>query len=65
MKVFKIIALLGLVATAAGPVLTFTGGIDVPTNKIVMLAGMVVWFIGATPWLGGRNLQPADKEVEI
>lgn len=65
MKAFKIVAILGLLATALGPILTFTGTIDVETNKKVMLAGMIVWFLGATPWLGSNKLQPADSQVEI
>ena len=57
MKPFKIIGLLGLATTAMGPILTFAGTIDVPTNKTVMLVGMIVWFIGGTPWLGRRALR--------
>ena len=65
MKPFKILAILGLAATGIGPLLVFTGTLDVPTNKWVMLAGMIVWFVGATPWLGSDKLQPTDKQVEI
>lgn len=65
MKAFKTIAILGLTATALGPVLVFTGTIDMETNRKLMLAGMIVWFLGATPWLGSSKLQPADTEVEI
>lgn len=65
MNPFKIIGLLGLATTAIGPILTFTNTIDVSTNKTVMLVGMIVWFIGGTPWLGSQKLQPTDKEVEI
>jgi Na+/proline symporter len=65
MKAFKALAILGLVATGLGPLLVFTGTIDVGTNKVVMLAGMLVWFLGATPWLGSSKLQPSDREVEI
>lgn len=65
MKAFKALAWLGLATTALGPILVFTGAIDVPTNKTIMLAGMIVWFLGATPWLGSNKLQPSDKEVEI
>jgi hypothetical protein len=61
----RIIALAGLALTTAGPVLVFTGHLCVETNKQVMLAGMVIWFIGAVPWLGGREVRPSDKEVEI
>ncbi|GAA5484186.1 hypothetical protein [Haloferula sargassicola] len=65
MKAFKIGALVGLILTAIGPVLVFTGTLDVEKNKTIMLIGMLLWFLGATPWLGSNKLQPADKEVEI
>ena len=65
MKALKAIAILGLIATAIGPILVFTGSTDVETNKTIMLAGMVAWLIGATPWLGSRKLRPSDSEVEI
>ena len=65
MKAFKAIAIVGLLATALGPILMFTGSVDVDTNKTIMLAGMIVWFIGGIPWLGSNKLQPTDKEVEI
>lgn len=65
MNPFKVIGLFGLATTAIGPILTFTGTIDVSTNKLVMLVGMIVWFVGGTPWLGTQKLQPTDKEVEI
>lgn len=65
MKIFKAVAISGLIATAAGPILFFTDAIDVETNKVVMLIGMFVWFIGATPWLGSNKLEPADSQVEI
>ena len=58
-------ALIGLLATGAGPLLVYTGSLDVETNKMVMLGGMVVWFLGATPWLGSSHLQPTDEQVEI
>lgn len=55
----------GLALTTAGPVLVFTGHLGVETNKTVMLAGMIIWFVGAVPWLGGREIRTSDKEVEI
>lgn len=65
MKTFKAIAVLGLAATALGPILAFTGVIEFETNKQVMVVGMIVWFLGATPWLGSNKLEPADTQVEI
>lgn len=63
--VVKIIALVGLFLTALGPILTFATSFEVSTNKGLMIIGMILWFIGATPWLGFKKLQPADTEVEI
>ncbi|MBB5353242.1 hypothetical protein HNR46_003497 [Haloferula luteola] len=65
MKVLKALALGGLLLTAAGPLLMYSGAIDIDTNKTLMLIGMILWFLGATPWLGSNRLQPTDKEVEI
>ncbi len=62
---FITIALMGLITTAMGPILTYAGLIDVETNKFIMLIGMIVWFVGGIPWLGAKDLQPADKQVEI
>lgn len=63
--VFKAIAWIGLVLTAVGPILFYTGTIDVDLNKKIMIAGMVIWFIGAIPWLGKKEIEPADTQVEI
>ncbi len=65
MKALKAIAIIGLLATAIGPILVFTGATDVDTNKNIMLGGMIAWFLGATPWLGSQKLEPTDSEVEI
>lgn len=51
-SIIKITALVGLLLTAAGPVLTYLSVIDIEKNKLIMLIGMIIWFIGATPWLG-------------
>jgi hypothetical protein len=65
MNIFKIIALVGLFLTALGPILAFAGPMEVSTNKGLMIFGMILWFAGATPWIGGKALRPADTEVEI
>ena len=64
-SLFKAIAWIGLVLTAIGPVFVFTGTIDVELNKKIMAAGMIIWFIGAIPWLGKKEIEPADTQVEI
>lgn len=62
---FKIVAIIGLLLTIAAPVLAVTGSIDLERNKTLMFIGMIVWFLGATPWLAFNKLKPSDKEVEI
>jgi|GEM_PF-549892 len=65
-NLFKISALIGLALTILPPVLLFMGMIDsLDTTKTVMLIGMIVWYAGATPWLGLEKLEPTDLEVEI
>lgn len=64
-KIFIILAIIGLVLSAVSPLLTFLGLISVGLNKALMFAGMLIWFAGATPWLGGKKLRQADVEVEI
>jgi hypothetical protein len=51
-SIIKITALVGLLLTTAGPVLAYLSVIDIEKNKLIMLIGMIIWFIGATPWLG-------------
>lgn len=62
---FKIVALIGFLLTAAAPVLTFLGPVDPDLNRMLMVVGMILWFAGATPWLGRRALRQSDTEVEI
>ncbi len=51
-KIFKPLAILGLLLTILPPILLFLGaGISLTTTKNTMFAGMVLWFAGATPWL--------------
>lgn len=64
-NIFKIVALIGLLLTIAAPVLAVTGSIDLDRTKSLMFVGMIVWFLGATPWLAFNKLRPSDKEVDI
>jgi hypothetical protein len=65
MKAFKAIALGGLVLTTVAPIMMFTGAIDLDTNKTLMLIGMIVWFIGATPWLGSNKPAGSDSKSDL
>ena len=55
-KFSKPLAILGLLLTLLPPVLLFLGaGICLGTTKNTMIAGMLLWFAGATPWLAFRK----------
>ena len=65
-KLFKPVALIGLALTILPPLLLFVGVIDsLPWTKNLMLAGMIIWYVAATPWLAFQKLKPSDSEVEI
>jgi hypothetical protein len=61
----RIIALIGLAITIITPILATIGILDLERTKVFMLVGMIVWFIGAIPWLAFNKLRPSDSEVEI
>ena len=51
-KLLKPAALIGLALTILPPLLLFAGAVDsLPLVKNLMLAGMIVWYVAATPWL--------------
>lgn len=51
-KFSKPLAIIGLLLTIIPPVLLFLGaGICLTATKNTMFAGMLLWFVGATPWL--------------
>lgn len=65
-KLCKIASFIGLILTIAPPLLLFFGRMEsLTTVKTSMFTGMIIWFTGATPWLGFKKLEPADLEVEI
>ncbi|HHJ11491.1 MAG TPA: hypothetical protein ENK25_11480 [Bacteroidetes bacterium] len=53
--VFRITAIAGLLLTLIPPILRYmeTMTEDVMTSWV--LVGTVIWFIGATPWLGRKK----------
>ena len=63
--IFKGIAIIGLVLTVAAPILAVNESIELDTTKSLMFIGMILWFVGATPWLAFNELRPSDREVEI
>jgi len=48
------LALIGLLATITPPILVFSGTIELEMHKIIMAAGMILWFITA-PFLRERK----------
>lgn len=65
-KFFKPVALIGLALTILPPLLLFVGVLSsLPLTKTLMLVGMIVWYVAATPWLAFQSLKPSDREVEI
>jgi len=49
---YKPLALGGLLLTLLAPILLLTGAINLGTVKVLMIIGMILWYLGATPWLG-------------
>lgn len=62
---YKSVALIGLLLTLLPPILATMELIDLALNKTLMLVGMIVWFLGATPWLAFGKLEPTDTNVDI
>ncbi len=52
---YKILAVAGLLLTLIPPFMHFYGSVDEPTMKAWVMAGTVVWFVGAIPWLGKKK----------
>lgn len=62
---YKSVALIGLLLTILPPILATMGTIDLALTKTLMLVGMILWFLGATPWIAFSKLKPTDKNVDI
>lgn len=60
---YKPVALGGLLLTLIAPILLLIGTTDIPLMKTLMAIGMVLWYLGATPWLGlsAHKSEPADS----
>ncbi len=58
MKSFlKTLSFLGLVLTMIPPVLIYLGKIDLQQTHVLMLIGMVCWFISAPFWINKQEGQ--------
>ncbi|MFN3159027.1 MAG: hypothetical protein ACE37I_06915 [Rubinisphaera brasiliensis] len=60
----KLISFLGLGTTLLAAILFWAGMFDLPTAKIAMLAGTIVWFATCPLWMG-RELPVDSDQVEI
>lgn len=49
---YKTTSWVGLVLTVVPSFLVLSGAMDPSTNKWLMLAGFVLWFISAPAWIG-------------
>lgn len=60
---FKPLALGGLALSLLSPILLFANAINFDLMKLLMLVGMILWYLGATPWLGfgGKSSESADS----
>lgn len=63
-KIAKPLALVGLVLTIAPPLLLFFGLICLGLLKTLMIIGMILWYLGATPWLGSSSPEAFPDEDE-
>lgn len=67
-SIVKPVALLGLFLTLLAPLLLFFGTIDSSPMKIMLTIGMILWYLGATPWLGighKEEIPGEDTRAEI
>ena len=60
---FPIIALVGLGLTIIPPTIHLFGNLEIGTTFNLMTAGMVLWGIGATPWLAFKK-DELDKSTQ-
>ena len=60
---FPLIAILGLVLTIAPSLVHLFGTLDLKTTFNLMIAGMVLWIIGGTPWLAFKK-DELDKSTQ-
>jgi hypothetical protein len=61
-KIAKPLALVGLALTILPPLLIFVGAMELNFLKPLMLIGMVLWYLGATPWLGISSSEEIPNE---
>lgn len=60
----KSTALVGLALTLLPPLIFFFGALELDLVKGLMLAGMILWYAGAAPWLGIDHVEHVPGEDE-
>lgn len=60
----KIVSLVALAGVIVPSVFAFIGVMSLDAVKLVALIATVLWFVATPLWMG-RELTPADREVEI
>lgn len=63
MKIFPIIAIIGLLLTIVPPLLHLVSSLEEKTTFFLMGVGMVVWYLAAIPWLYFKN-QDIDESTQ-
>ena len=53
--IWKTISYIGLLATVVPSILVFSGVVELQTHKMMMLVGMILWFITAPFWLNKES----------
>lgn len=62
-SLYPIIALSGLALTIIPPAIHLFGTLDLKLTFNLMTAGMIVWILGATPWLAFKK-DELDKSTQ-
>lgn len=55
--IYRLMAILGLVLTLTPPLLYYFDSMNEERMKLIMFIGTLLWFTGAIPWLGKKNIQ--------
>ncbi len=53
--IYKILAVSGLLLTVVPAFMHYAGTMTEESMKAWVLGGMIVWFVGAAPWLGRKS----------
>lgn len=61
MKIFPVIAIIGLVLTIVPPLLYLFSSLEEKVTFLLMGVGMVFWYLAAVPWLYFKNQQLDDS----